>query len=58
VPKTANIDPETHQVLISLNSRNGLRLYFLFFEMVLIAMDADCTVKANRYFYQQRLQAF
>jgi hypothetical protein len=57
VPTTAYIDPELQQLLISLNSRGALRLYFLFFEMVLLALDAYCAIKADRSAsaYKQRM---
>lgn len=58
VPRSTSIDPDTQQLLIELNNRNSLILYFQFYEKMLMALDIDYILKADRYAYQRRLQAF
>jgi hypothetical protein len=55
VPRTENIDTETLRILNALNSRGAIKLYLMFFEMVVRAIEIECTYKPDRQFYKSKI---
>jgi hypothetical protein len=54
MPRGDYLHPDTHQILISLNWCNALKLHFLFFKMVISALDIDYETNVDRHVYKTK----